>query len=177
MVVACVALAIALSGAGYAAVTLPRNSVGTKTLKNNAVTSAKIKNKTIGTADLADAALVPRLFARVDGNGAPFGDANESFGVTAGMIQHDLLPTATTTGPGVYCIRLPFQPRSVMVVPDSASAATNVIASVALRRGNPPIAVSGCDATHQHVRVTLTQVTDTAAPVRVDHGFFIWILK
>lgn len=37
MVVACLALAIALSGAGYAAVVLPRNSVGTAQLKRGAV--------------------------------------------------------------------------------------------------------------------------------------------
>lgn len=32
MVVACTALAVALGGTGYAALTLPRNSVGTKQL-------------------------------------------------------------------------------------------------------------------------------------------------
>ena len=39
LVVACIALAIALGGTSYAAVTLPRNSVGTKQLKKNAVNS------------------------------------------------------------------------------------------------------------------------------------------
>jgi len=43
MIVACLALTIALSGAGYAAVVLPRNSVGTKQLKRDAVTAKKIK--------------------------------------------------------------------------------------------------------------------------------------
>ena len=43
MIVACVALTVALSGAGYAAVTLPRNSVGTVQLKKFAVTAKKIK--------------------------------------------------------------------------------------------------------------------------------------
>jgi hypothetical protein len=36
LVVACLALMIALSGVSYAAVTLPRNSVGTPHLKRNA---------------------------------------------------------------------------------------------------------------------------------------------
>ena len=52
MVVACLALAVALSGAGYAAVTLPRNSVGTPQLKRNAVVSTKIAAGGVGTSDL-----------------------------------------------------------------------------------------------------------------------------
>lgn len=43
MVVACAALFVSLGGVGYAAVTLPKNSVGTKQLKRNAVNSAKVK--------------------------------------------------------------------------------------------------------------------------------------
>ena len=44
LVVACLALTIALGGTSYAAVTLPRNSVGTPQLKRNAVNSLKVKN-------------------------------------------------------------------------------------------------------------------------------------
>lgn len=47
MVVAIVALVLAMVGTGYAAVNLPKKSVGTAQLKANAVTNAKIKNKTI----------------------------------------------------------------------------------------------------------------------------------
>lgn len=43
-VVATLALFIALGGASYAALKLPKNSVGSKQLKKNAVTTAKIKN-------------------------------------------------------------------------------------------------------------------------------------
>ncbi len=53
MVVACLALAIALSGVGYAAVALPRNSVGTAQLKNNAVNAAKVKDGSLNAADFA----------------------------------------------------------------------------------------------------------------------------
>jgi hypothetical protein len=53
LVVACLALAIALSGAGYAAVKLPRNSVGTAQLKKNAVVSSKVKNGSLKAADFA----------------------------------------------------------------------------------------------------------------------------
>ncbi len=52
-VVATVAVFIALGGAGYAAVKLPKNSVGTRQIKNHAVTGAKIKIATLGTVPRA----------------------------------------------------------------------------------------------------------------------------
>ncbi len=51
MVVACLALAVSLGGVGYAAVTLPKNSVGTVQLKNGAVTSKKVRNRSLVAAD------------------------------------------------------------------------------------------------------------------------------
>jgi hypothetical protein len=50
-VIACIALAVALGGTSYAAVSLPRNSVGTAQLKNNAVTTAKVKNHSLLRVD------------------------------------------------------------------------------------------------------------------------------
>jgi hypothetical protein len=65
MVVACLALGIALGGTSYAAVTLPRNSVGKKQLKRNAVTGLKVKNNTLTGADVLESRLakVPRAKA------------------------------------------------------------------------------------------------------------------
>ena len=57
MVVACLALAIALSGVGYAAITIPRNSVGTNQLKANAVTSPKVGLNALTGNDIAEATL------------------------------------------------------------------------------------------------------------------------
>jgi hypothetical protein len=53
MVVACIALAVSLSGVGYAASVLPRNSVGTAQLRADAVVSAKVKNRSLRAADFA----------------------------------------------------------------------------------------------------------------------------
>jgi len=56
-VVATIALFIALGGASYAAIKLPKNSVGTKQLKKNAVTGAKLKNEAITAAKVKKGAL------------------------------------------------------------------------------------------------------------------------
>src|SRR3954462_1448514 len=55
MVVACVALIVAMGGTGYAALKIPRNSVGNKQLRTNAVTSAKVKNGTLRVTDFSRA--------------------------------------------------------------------------------------------------------------------------
>ena len=57
MVVACLALLIALGGTSYAAIKLPKNSVGTKQLKTNAVTSPKVKNNSITGSDILESSL------------------------------------------------------------------------------------------------------------------------
>lgn len=53
MIVASIALFVALSGASYAAVVLPRDSVGTPQLKSNAVVTSKVKNGSLQAADFA----------------------------------------------------------------------------------------------------------------------------
>jgi hypothetical protein len=57
MVVALIALAVALGGTGYAAVSLPANSVGTKQLKKSAVTRAKVKANAITGAKVKNDSL------------------------------------------------------------------------------------------------------------------------
>jgi hypothetical protein len=47
LVVACIALAVALTGTSYAALRLPANSVGPKQLRKNAVTAPKIRNNAV----------------------------------------------------------------------------------------------------------------------------------
>jgi hypothetical protein len=57
MVVACVALIVALGGTSYAALKLPRNSVGSKQLRPNAVTSGKVRNGSLTAKDFRASAL------------------------------------------------------------------------------------------------------------------------
>jgi hypothetical protein len=56
-VVATLALFIALGGASYAALKLPKNSVGPKQLKKNAVTGTKVKDDSLTGADIDEAKL------------------------------------------------------------------------------------------------------------------------
>jgi len=57
MVVACIALAVTLSGVSYAATTLAKNSVGTAQIKANAVIGSKIANGAVSGADVAEGTL------------------------------------------------------------------------------------------------------------------------
>jgi hypothetical protein len=52
MVVACVALAVAMAGTGYAAVAVPFNSVGTLQLRKNSVTADKLRRDSVTRAKL-----------------------------------------------------------------------------------------------------------------------------
>jgi hypothetical protein len=51
MVVALVALFVALGGSSYAALKLPKNSVGSRQIKSGAVTSAKVKDRSLAAGD------------------------------------------------------------------------------------------------------------------------------
>jgi hypothetical protein len=53
MVVACIALTVALGGTSYAAIKLPKNSVGARQLKKNAVTGQKVKANAITSPKVA----------------------------------------------------------------------------------------------------------------------------
>jgi hypothetical protein len=57
MIVAIIALVLSLGGTSYAAITLPRNSVGTTQIKKNAVIGSKVKNGSLSTADISSASL------------------------------------------------------------------------------------------------------------------------
>ena len=72
LVVATVALLVALGGAGYAVVSLPRNSVGTPQLKNSAVNSAKVRDRSLLARDFK-AGQLPRGGAGPAGPAGPVG--------------------------------------------------------------------------------------------------------
>ena len=55
LAVSLIALFVALGGTGYAAVKVPKSSVGATQLKKNAVTSAKVKNGSLLVGDFKSA--------------------------------------------------------------------------------------------------------------------------
>src|SRR5204863_5881647 len=77
LVVALLALFVALGGTGYAALKLPKNSVGTKQLKKNAVNSSKVKNRSL-VADDFKAGQLPAGPAGPAGAQGPKGDQGQS---------------------------------------------------------------------------------------------------
>lgn len=87
MVVACLALAVALSGAGYAAVVLPRNSVGTPQLRTGAVISAKVRDRSLRAVD----------FARGQLPAGPTGLQGPP-----GVSGREVVRVAATVAPGTY---------------------------------------------------------------------------
>jgi hypothetical protein len=107
MVIALIALFVAMGGGAYAAIKLPKNSVGTKQLKKNAVTSSKIKasavkgskvaNNSLTGNDILESSLakVPSASSSDDAGHATNAD-NAGHATTA-----DKATTATTAnGPG-----------------------------------------------------------------------------
>lgn len=55
-VMATVAVFVALGGTSYAAITLPRNSVGSNQIKSSAVSTSEVKDRSLATRDLSLAA-------------------------------------------------------------------------------------------------------------------------
>lgn len=84
-VVATLALFIALGGVGYAAATLPENSVGAPQLKKNAVTGSKVRNSSLTGSDVKDRSLSAKDFrGSVQG---PKGDPGPSTGPAGGALS------------------------------------------------------------------------------------------
>jgi hypothetical protein len=79
-VISVIALFVALGGTGYAAVTLPRNSVGAKQLRKNAVSSSKVKNGTLLKKDFKTGQLPA-------GERGPKGDVGPSTGPAGGDLS------------------------------------------------------------------------------------------
>jgi len=123
LVVAGVALFVALGGTGYAALQLPKNSVGPKQLQegavnrsdiaNNAITGAKVKNRSLTNTDFRASSL-PRGPRGPTGPRGLAGPAGRAPGYGYVAANGSLDPARSTAGievrrlnSGVYCIRVP----------------------------------------------------------------------
>lgn len=63
LVISILALIVALGGVSYAAIKIPKNSVGTKQLKRNAVTTAKLRNNSVNSNKVRNGTLRAGDFA------------------------------------------------------------------------------------------------------------------
>jgi len=76
MVVAIVALVFAMSGSGYAALKLPKNSVGSKQIRTGAVGKSEIANESVTNAKLASGAVGAAELATDSVSGAVIEDGS-----------------------------------------------------------------------------------------------------
>ncbi|HTU88216.1 MAG TPA: hypothetical protein VMF57_21730 [Solirubrobacteraceae bacterium] len=82
LIISVVALFFALGGVGYAAVALPKNSVGTKQIRNNAVTYQKIAPGTVGSARINQSLVQTRVTGTCTGTTGAIGAVTQSGHVT-----------------------------------------------------------------------------------------------
>jgi hypothetical protein len=125
MVVACIALVFAMTGAGYAAGMLGPNTVGTKQLKKNAVISSKVKNRSLLAVDFKSGQLPrgPQGPAGSQGAAGPAGPAGppgatgtaRAYAVVVRSPSVGIDPTyirgtgwaVTRPSSGIYCVTPP----------------------------------------------------------------------
>jgi len=194
-VISLIALFVALGGTGYAAVKLPKNSVGASQIKTGAVGSSEVKNGSLKKGDFKNTDLPagpagPQGTAGANGtNGAPgpAGSAKAFARIAAdGTLQPDVTDfpsqvkglTAANVAVGLggaatgtRCFSLPFQPSSAMATLDNADTAAadrNLVVSVAINRGEN---LNDCPADHQAARVRIVDGNTEAA---TNARFFIW---
>jgi hypothetical protein len=158
IVISSAALFMSLGGVGYAAISIPDNSVGTAQLKNNAVSSSKIKNEAVtykkirpGSVGLVRAN-TSQLQVRVSGTcatGTAVGTINQvgkvtcnnalppEFGTTnnSAKLGSGSTPVTSTTLPagGSY---LAFADPTVTVTPDAAAQAQHDTVTCVLTVGS-----------------------------------------
>jgi hypothetical protein len=103
MVVACMALVVALGGTGYAAITLPRNSVGSKQLRANAVTGAKVRDGSLAAKDCGGS--VPRGPRGPQGPPGPSGSGSGGAGAL-GFASRDPVTAGAAVAVGGVAVDL-----------------------------------------------------------------------
>ena len=98
-VMATIAVFLALGGATFAAIKIPKKSVGTKQLKNKAVSNKKLKNKAVTSKKLADKAV---------GTGKIAGSAVTSSKIAANAVDTEDIANEAVTRAKVSDGAIPF---------------------------------------------------------------------
>ncbi len=178
MVIACLALVVALGGTGYAAVAIPRNSVGAVQLKNNAVTAAKVKNFSLVRQDFRPG----QLPAGARGPAGPAGAAGP--GARWALVRADgtiiaqsggITPTAKPSV-GAYILDFGSTVAGKLIIASSANTADlgdrgTVSAGMCGGTTEGSTCPSGNDTSH--VRVITRHAGDQTAG---DHPFYLAVI-
>lgn len=145
LVVACIALFVALGGTGYAALQLPKNSVGRGQIQtgavgrsevaNNAIGGAKVKNRSLTNTDFRASSL-PRGPRGPTGDRGPAGPPGRSAAYGYVRANGTVDPARSSAGIGVvhspgsglYCVRAPGFSSASNVMAVNLDAATSVTA-------------------------------------------------
>jgi hypothetical protein len=178
MVVACLALAVALGGTGYAATVLPRNSVGVVQLKNNAVTASKVKNFSLVRQDFKPG----QLPAGARGPAGPAGAAGP--GARWALVRADGTVIAQSGGvtptakPSVGAYILDFGSSLVgkLIIASSANTADlgdRGTVSAGMCGGTTEGSTCPAGNDTNHVRVITRRAGDTTAE---DHPFYVALI-
>jgi hypothetical protein len=165
MIVSTLALFVALGGVGWAAVTLPNNSVGTAQLKNNSVAGNKIPPLAVGYRKIQLGAVgtkrinTNQVQARVNGNCTTTGGAIRSIDL-AGKVQ---------------CGSTPPQEFGTSSVAATLGSGTTTIATQSLAAGSPYLVlayphatISGGSGQQVTVNCTLSVASSTGATLTRD---------
>jgi hypothetical protein len=133
-VMATVAVFIALGGASYAAIKVPKNSVGAKQIKKNAVKASEIANSSVGTEEVANGELLSEDFAPGQIPAAPPGQGSPN--LFASIRDPDASEAANVQyGRGVVSVNDPPGDGQYQVTFDRS--VTNCIVQVTAGRGDP----------------------------------------
>lgn len=114
MVVALIALFLALGGVSYAAIEIPRNSVGTSQLKAGAVNSSKVKDRSLLARDFK-AGELPRGEQGAAGERGAMGPVGPTFSFAHGTVFASPVAIVGTTTVVTREVAVPFAGRLVVV--------------------------------------------------------------
>jgi hypothetical protein len=144
-IIASLALFISMGGAGYAAVTIPNNSVGSAQLRNNSVSYKKIQSGAVGNVRANTKQLQERVYKTCAANSA------------IASIAQSGTPNCTSTLPGDTGTT-----SNTASVPTTASSPTTVnsatlaTGSSYLAFANPDVTVTGAGGAGNSARVRVS---------------------
>ena len=200
-VISVIALFVALGGASYAAVTLPKNSVGAKQIKKNGVGASEIKRSAVRTGEVKNGALRAEDFAAGQlpqgpkgdpgTNGAPgasgtadaFARVDLNAGRTLqvspagfppqfkGLVQANVTPGEGAAATGTTCFDLPSRPAFAGVTLDNADTAVGDRNLVTSVAIDRGEDLGDCPAAFNDARVRIVDGNTEAA---TDARFFVW---